>query len=101
MKKKELSIDNVLNDNQELIQSLQKANEAEIANKEIIEFANKFKGKGRPKVEKAEKKKARNIYLSENQLEKIERFAKLNGFTISEYILFALKKELRKEGIEL
>lgn len=97
----ELSIDDVLNDNKKPVQSLIKANEEDKTNKELAEFAAKFKGKGRPKVIAAEKKKARNIYLSENELEKIERVAKMNGFTISELIMFALKKELRKEGIEL
>lgn len=99
--KKELSIDDVLNDSKNPVQSLYKVQEEDKTNKELAEFAAKFKGKGRPRVEKTSKKKARNIYLSENELEKIERVAKMNGFSISEYIIFALKKELRRDGVEL
>ena len=100
-KKDELNINDVLNSNTEPVQSLKVAVQEKTEAEEIAEFASKFIGKGRPKVDDKNKKKARSLYLSDLEIEKIEKISKINGMNVMEFVRFALLKELRKEGIEL
>lgn len=100
-KHNELNINDVLNNNTAPVQSLKIAAQEKASAQEIAEFASKFVGKGRPKVDDKNKKKARSFYLSDFEVDKIEKIAKLNGMNLMEFVRFALLKELRKEGIEL
>lgn len=97
----ELNINDVLNNDTAPVQSLKVAVQEKTEAEEIAEFASKFVGKGRPRVDDKNKKKARSFYLSDFEVEKIEKIAKINGMGVMEFVRFALLKELRKEGIEL
>src|SRR3990167_2529221 len=98
---KELIINDILLDEKNEVQSIKKAVKKKDEQTEILEFENKFKSKGRPKVEKKDKKILKSVYLSPLQINKIERVAQLSGLKLSEYMLFCIKKEMRREGVEL
>jgi hypothetical protein len=95
------ALEEALKNQKKPVQTLERAEENKKEADEAIEFANKFKSQGRPKVSDKEKKKMRSFYLSDDEVLKIERVAKINGMKTMEFVRFALEKEMRKEGIEL
>lgn len=83
----------------EPIQSINKAKaEKEVTDKHI-EKSNAFIGKGRPKVSDYQKRKARSIAFSDEEMDKITKVAELNGMKPNAYIQFCVFKELRREGV--
>lgn len=99
--KKLTALEEALNSQKKPVQSLASSESRDRVASEAIEFAKKFKSKGRPTIAENEKKKMKSFYLSDLEVEQIERVAKINGMKLMEFVRFALEKEMRKEGVQL
>lgn len=100
MSNKKLNIDDILNEEIEEVQSLQKADEKEKNVKELERKVGLF-GQGRPV--KKENEKSRNkivLYFTDEEINRIEEACLLDGMDLKSYKKYAKKallKTIRRE----
>jgi len=89
-----LSIDDILNDKKESIQSFKNAEQEQ---EELLKLKELKSSLGRPKKSNDEKAKRRVIYYTDDEFSKIEKVAKLYSMSATQFIKFCVAKEIKKE----